>query len=232
MIDIQKKQFEDWWDTQWMRFDSDRETINSRKSCAKDGFDFGLSTVWNEIERLKKELELRADLTAATKVTGTIGDTEYSGEAPVSYRTDTTAPTSFRVGKPAPLEFPGGDKDDLSAPVGFSREQMRDIFCEGAITRGDMAECDRYLDTLTPAAKPYGADGVGLSHADVSELITHATIVRDHVLPRIDADFPGFNQSNVNQVLVEALERIAGLDEINLSYRIIAREALAHYKGE
>jgi hypothetical protein len=40
---------------------------------------------------------------------------------------------------------------DLSAPVGFSREQMRDIFCEGAITRGDMAKCDQYLATLTPA---------------------------------------------------------------------------------
>ena len=57
MIDIQKKQFEDWWDTQWICFDSDRETINSRKSCAKDGFEFGMSTVWNEVERLKKELE-------------------------------------------------------------------------------------------------------------------------------------------------------------------------------
>jgi hypothetical protein len=41
---------------------------------------------------------------------------------------------------------------DLSAPVGYSREQMRDIFCEGAITRGDMAKCDQYLATLTPAA--------------------------------------------------------------------------------
>ncbi|MEI8095898.1 MAG: hypothetical protein WCG80_16940 [Spirochaetales bacterium] len=57
MIYIQKKQFEDWWDNQWIRFDSDIETINSRKSCAKDGFEFGLSTVWNEVERLKKELE-------------------------------------------------------------------------------------------------------------------------------------------------------------------------------
>ena len=57
MIDIQKKQFEDWWDTQWIRFDSDRETINERKSCARDGFEFGLSTVWTEVERLKKELE-------------------------------------------------------------------------------------------------------------------------------------------------------------------------------
>ena len=57
MIYIQKKQFEDWWDNQWIRFDSDIETINSRRSCAKDGFEFGLSTVWNEVERLKKELE-------------------------------------------------------------------------------------------------------------------------------------------------------------------------------
>jgi len=57
MIDLQKKQFEDWWDTQWIRFDSDRETINERKSCARDGFEFGLSTVWTEVERLKKELE-------------------------------------------------------------------------------------------------------------------------------------------------------------------------------
>jgi len=32
--------------------------------------------------------------------------------------------------------------------VGYSREQMLDIFCEGAITRGEMAEAERYLATL------------------------------------------------------------------------------------
>jgi hypothetical protein len=43
--------------------------------------------------------------------------------------------------------------DLAPAPVGYSREQMRDIFCEGAITRGDMAKCDQYLATLTLASE-------------------------------------------------------------------------------
>ena len=42
---------------------------------------------------------------------------------------------------------------DLAPVVGYSREHMLEIFCEGAITRGGMAEAERYLDYLTPAAK-------------------------------------------------------------------------------
>ena len=89
------------------------------------------------------------------------------------------------------------------------------------LTWTDVSEVTE-LDGL-PAAKDYGSDGVGLSHADVSSLITGEP-VKDPA------------------VLVEALEWIAnfakGAEHPNalttghaLMMRGTAREALADWKG-
>ena len=107
---------------------------------------------------------------------------------------------------------------DLSAPVGYSREQMKIAYDEGVRLgiQEDMGSYDgeqaNTLSELLATMTPYGSDGVGLSHADVSELITGKP-AKDPAL------------------LVEALELIAKEHDTPYVQRQIAREALADWKG-
>jgi hypothetical protein len=222
MIDIQKKQFEDWWDTQWIRFDSDRETINSRKSCARDGFEFGLSTVWTEVERLKKELE------DARQPEVPIPTVEELAEA--MYQNNTALLTNVEARYIAKvvhklLTKGRGEANDI-------REQMREAIFETFAHGLDTPQkAEDYLNGVTPDPRAlqtfeewfeWLTKKNGQSYEKTDPIYQWAELAWNWRLKLTPSAQP--------QPLVEALEDIAVDDGVDKTSAKIAREALAKWK--